>query len=110
TALMFSLDDFDYVIELDINFIKFLIKSGANINIQDHNGNTAVMQFISNYVDYHAYSDDEYYTKEIYEILKYLLSCDYNFGIINNDKNNLLMCANSDINFMKIILDYLDQH
>lgn len=87
----------------DIDIINLLIEYGTNINIQDTNGSTVLMQLIENYAGCDGVDEC------VYEIFKYLLlSCDYNFNITDNDGNNLLTCANSDTNFIKLILDYLE--
>lgn len=108
---------------INVDIIKLLIEFHTNINIQNDDGITLPMLFIvlyrywkTNYYNDNDNDNDNVNDNDIEvphkicEIFKYTLECGYDLNIKDKDGNNLLTYAKSNTEFIRIILNYLNQH
>jgi ankyrin repeat protein len=74
----------------DFSILKVLIENGADVNLQDNNGDTTLFYVVNKYFDSERHLDYLYRYKNRF---RYLLRKQANIDIQNNDGTTLLMLA-----------------
>ncbi|MDR3264952.1 MAG: ankyrin repeat domain-containing protein, partial [Synergistaceae bacterium] len=91
----------------EIERIKLLVKSGADVNARDGEGNTALSHFLRHYVQFYSYSHRdpwfEKWAKDVNDIVRMFLDAGVEVNATNNAGETALMLAAASDSFLDVI-------
>ena len=88
----YNYDIFYYIGNMYVNFVKYLIEKGTDINSVNKKNETLLIYTIKSYIDYTN-------TLKKYELVRFFVDKSSNFNTLDAEGNTALMCLLKDITY-----------
>ena len=94
--------DYGYIEDNDIKMFKMLVDKGANVNLQDNQGNTVLLKLVKNLIEMNYPWKYSYYLN-FYNIIKYLIEKGAEIKLLDKYKHHALYYAYKNEFFMMFV-------